>query len=135
MTGLALEPYAVRLHWRSARPLTGSDWGALFAEHIQLLAAHSTNMTASVVGHVKGLALAPGDGYVRVNLVSASAPADVECTIQGQYTALTFDLNVLIFGLPLEQVKRLTADAAENIASHWGGQVDIESIHYEHTHV
>jgi hypothetical protein len=130
MSSLPLEPYAARLRWRFARPLTGSAWGALFAEHIQVLAARSAEIAASVVGHIKGLAIAPDDGYVRVNLVSPSVPADVECKIHGQHAALTFDLNVLIFGLPAEQVKRLTADAAESVASRLGGQVDIESINF-----
>ena len=135
MNSLTLEPYAARLHWRLARPLNGLEWGTLFAEHIQLLAAHSIIIPGSVVGHIKGLAIAPDDGFLRVNLVSPSLPADVECKSQGRHTALTFDLNVLIFGLTLEQVQRLTADAAEDVASRLGGQVDIESIHHEHTHI
>ena len=134
MNNLTLEAYAARLHWCFTRPLTGLEWGALFAEHIQRLAAHSTEIAASVVGHIKGLAIVPGDGYARVNLVSPFLPADVECQIQGEYTAVTFYLNVLIFGLTLEQVKRLTAEAAENVAARLGGQVAIESIHHEHNH-
>jgi hypothetical protein len=134
VTDLTLAPYAVRLQWRFARPLTGQEWGALFAEHVELLATRSAKIDASVIGHIKGLAVASG-GYARVNLVSPFMPADVECKIPGQHSALAFDLNVLIFGLALEQVKRLTAEAAETVATRRGGQVDIESTHHEHIHV
>ena len=135
MTDLALEPYAARLQWHFARPLSGHEWGRLFAEHIELLAAHSAKIETSVIGHIKGLACAPDDGYVRVNLVSAERPADVECKISGQYNLLAFDLNVLIYGLSLEQVKRLTAETAQSVAAHLGGQVDIESAHHEQASV
>ncbi len=135
MNSLMLEPYAARLQWRFAKPLTGPEWGTLVAEHFQLLATRSGDIAACVVGHIKGLAIAPDDGYVRVNLVSPSIPADVECQIQDQHTALTFDVNVLIFGLTLEQVKQLTADTAEDVALRRGGQIEIEAKQHEHTHV
>ncbi len=135
VTELTLEPYAARLQWHFARPLSGHEWGLLLAELVELLAAHSAKIGASIIGHIKGLASVPDDGYIRVNLVSPRRPADVECKILGQYNSLAFDLNVLIFGLSLEQVKRLTTETAGSVAARLGGQVEIESAHHEHTSV
>ncbi len=135
MTELTLEPYAARLRWHFAQPLSGDEWGQVFAEQVELLAAQSAKISASVIGHIKGLASAPDDGYIRVNLVSPSRPADVECKIFGQYNTLAFDLNVLVFGLSLEQVMRLTAEAAVSVAARLGGRVDIEFTHHEHASV
>ncbi len=135
MTDLTLEPYAARLQWDFAQPLSGNEWGQVLAEQVELVAAQSAKISASVIGHIRGLATAPDDGYIRVNLVSPSRPADVECKILGQYTTLAFDLNVLIFGLSLEQVMRLTAEAAAGVAARLGGRVQIEFTHHEYASV
>jgi hypothetical protein len=139
---LTLEPYAARLHWQLPTATDGQGWAAILAEHLESLARRCDETGQNVIGHIKGLAVLPGGGYVRVNVVSPERPADVESTALGQCADLNFDLNVLVYGLPVGQVKWLTHETAASVAMHRGGQVDVEPIsqeefaeshsHYEH---
>lgn len=126
MTTLTLEPLAARLRWRFAQALTGDEWGAVFAEHLESLAKRCVETEAGVIGHIKGLAVVPGGGYVRVNLVSPLRPADIESTASSSCARLTFDLNVLVYGLSFEQVRQMTLNTAAMVASRRGGLISIE---------
>ena len=133
MNDLIFEPYAARLHWRFTQPLIGAEWGALFAEYVEALARCSAQLAPIVVGHIKGIAIAPSGGYVRVNLTRSSAPADVESTLPDRRADLSLDLNVLIYGLPFDEINVVAQETAAQVAAARDGCVHIELIHTEHS--
>lgn len=136
MTALNLEPYAARLHWQFGQPLSGEAWGGLLAEHLDLLADRCRLAGSTVIGHIKGLALTPEGGFIRLNLVSAARPTAVECAAIGRYAALTVDLNVLVYGLPADQAAQWTWETAAAVAARHAGQVSGANIadHPAHAH-
>jgi hypothetical protein len=114
------EPYALEQRWSAARPLDSGEWVALFGEYLALLADACAAVPASVIGHIKLLALFDGQEYLRVSVVSAAHPPTVTGAAPAGLSAITVTLNVLVYGLPREQLAALTAVTASEVAERWG---------------
>lgn len=127
MDQLTLEPYAARLRWRfpEAQPL--DRWQALFAAFLDELALACTAGEPSVIGHIKGLALLPGGGYLRGSKVSVRYPADMELdgATAGQFPDLEMALNVLVYGLDLSQAQRRVLDTGQALAQRRGTVLEV----------
>lgn len=124
MLDLKLEPFAVRLHWQLTREGGEADWSQLLGEFVELLAKRCDNAGKCIIGHIKGFATLPDGGYVRVNAVSARMPADVDVKSRGRFTRLTLTLNVLVYGHSCDLLKRLTEEAADEVAAKFGAIVN-----------
>lgn len=134
---LTLEPFATRLHWKLPSAVDIQDWENIFCQCLEAVAQRCDE--AGVIGHIKGLALFPDGGYLRVSVISAARPADVDVKerVPGRYRSLTLTLNVLVYGLPPELADRFTRETAVSLATRWRGQVTIEAVSapkHEHKH-
>ena len=139
MNDLVLEPYAVRQVWSMRRPLEPGEWGALFAEYLSRLASACDAGAAtrrSVIGHIKLLALFTGHEYLRVSAVSAVHPPTIAGAAPAGLAEVAVTLNVLVYGLPREQLASLTSGTAHAVAEAWAGtvheQTPTESMHHAH---
>ena len=134
MDQLTLEPYAARLRWRFPQAQSLERWQALSAEFLDELALACTAGGGRVVGHVKGLALLPGGGFLRGSKVSARYPADVD--VEGAEIDACADLemalNVLVYGLPLTEGRRLVLEIGQGLAQRWGAELDVLAGTAEH---
>jgi hypothetical protein len=117
---LTLEPYAAVLAWRFPEPV---DWHELMTGCLESLAARCEAAGPCVIGHLKALALFPGEGMIQVSVVGAHLPA----TVQGQAPVACADVqmtvNALVYGLSRDQLARFTSEAALQLAERWKGDV------------
>jgi len=106
-----LEPYATQLEWRTP---DGTDylWGRILAELLEEWANRADRGGEALIEHIKGLTTYRDGGYLRVNVVSASEPADVEGAAAPKCNAMTFALNVLVYGLSCARMASLVVQTA-----------------------
>jgi hypothetical protein len=133
MAELILEPYAAHLDWQMAGTTDGDSWGRMLAGFLETLAAQCEVDDQSVVGHIKGLCTFPGGEFLRVNVVSASHPADVAGMVPEDCHELRFTLNVLVYGLPYQVVSHCVEETAHRTARQWDASVTVSAIH-SHDH-
>ena len=129
MAELNLEPYAAHLHWHMPAGKADHPWERILASFLESLAGCCEVEGQSVIGHIKGLAAFPGGGYLRVNVVSASHPADVAGAAPEDCAELTLTLNALVYGLSYDAVSHCVEEAAAQAAGRWGGSVTVEPLH------
>jgi len=124
---LTLEPYAARLRWRFAEEQPLVRWQALFSAFFDKVGQATDAAGPYVIGHIKGLALLPGGGFVRGSKVSAGYPSDVE--VHGADAAacaeLEMSLNVLVYGLPLTRARRIVAEVGQELARQWDVALEV----------
>jgi hypothetical protein len=136
---LTLEPYAAQMEWHmpervrgdSLPPSPGADrpWERILAGLLEGLASRADREGETLIGHIKGLATFPDGRYLRVNVVSAGQPTDVEGAAPPGCRGLTFTLNVLVYGLPYARAASLVEESAAEVAAHWGCHVRIYPTH------
>ena len=136
MDPLTLEPYAARLCWRfpGAQPL--ERWQALFAAFLDELGQACAAEGARVIGHIKGLALLPGGGYLRGSKVSTDYPADVETkeALTDSCAELELSLNVLVYGLRLSEAQRIVPETSLALGQRWGAELEVLTLSDHHHH-
>ncbi len=126
MAGLILEPYAISQRWKL--PQAEGQWEARLAEYLENLARRCSAAGPCVIGHIKALALFPEGGYVQVSVVGPALPASIQGHVPAGCTELALDLNVIVYGLAHDQVKRITRETADQLAAEWQGEVMTEAI-------
>ncbi len=134
MDPLTLEPYAACLRWRFPKAQALESWQALFAALLDELALACTAGSVRVIGHIKGLALLPGGGFLRGSKVSIEYPSDVEIVgaSSGAYSELELTLNLLVYGLPLSEGQRLVPEIGEQLALRWDAELEVLARSAEH---
>ena len=113
-------------------------WDRILAKCVNTLAQRCDGHQECLIGHIKGLATFPDGGFLKVNAVSASHPADLVGRAPEGCTQLSFTLNVLVYGLSRETVSRLVRGAADQVAASSGGTVAVhpasDQSHQAHNH-
>ena len=137
MDQLNLEPFAARIRWRfpEAQPL--SRWQSLVASFLDQVALACATNPSVVIGHIKGLALLPGGGFLRGSKVSTKHSADVEIADAqtGECQELEMALNVLVYGLAWSEAKRIVLKAGDAIATQAGAMFEVVAIErHDHHH-
>ena len=138
MADLIFQPYAARLLWQMPEDCDPAAWERILAEYVNTLAQRCDGNQECLIGHIKGLATFPDGGFLRVNAVSASHPADLAGRAPEGCTQLSFTLNVLVYGLSRETLSHLVRNAADQVAASSGGTVAVhpasDHIHQAHNH-
>ena len=136
MGALTLEPYAARLRWRFSQGQPLVRWQALFSTFLDQVGHAADAAGPYVIGHIKGLALLPGGGFVRGSKVSADYPSDVE--VQGAGDAvcaeLEMALNVLVYGLPLTQTRQIVPEVGRELARQWDAELEVVEAGHDPIH-
>ncbi len=133
MAELMLEPYAAHLDWHMGGVTEGNPWGCMLAQFLEALASRCEAHDHSVIGHIKGLATFPGGKFLRVNVVSASYPADVGGAAPEDCRELRFTLNVLVYGLPHQVLSDYVEEIAHRTAEQWNAKVTVSPVS-DHSH-
>ena len=130
MAELTLEPYAARVHWRFAEAQSAETWRELFAALLDGLAPACTGGGLHIIGHIKGLIVLPDGGFLRGSKVSDQYPADVEVegAAAGLEAELEMSLNVLVYGPPLAETRRIVSQVAQATARRWNAEVRIDPL-------
>ena len=136
MDQLSLEPYAARIRWHfsDAQPL--SYWKTLCATFLDDVAFACMARPPAVIGHIKGLALLPGGGFLRGSKVSTRHAADVEISGASAVSCreLEIALNVLVYGLPAFEAERVVGETGRAIAMHAGATFEVIAEGHTHHH-
>ena len=115
MDELTLEPYTVVQHWHL--PDADGQWESILREYLQRIAQRCTAVGKCVIGHIKALSIFSDNTYVRVSVVAAQIPANLEGRVPAGCTELELTLNVLVYGLKRTVVEQITRETAYEIAS------------------
>ena len=128
MSALALQPFAARVHWKFAAPLPMAEWVEVIRAYVETLAGRCGG-SKHVIGHIKALAVLPEGGFIRASAVDATRRADAEASgaLPDRSPAVTFTLNVLVYGLPFEQAREMAQEATQAIASGRGGSAAVDA--------
>ncbi len=130
MDQLTLEPYAAHLHWRFPEAQSSETWRELFATLLDGLAPACTGGGLYVIGHIKGLVILPDGSFLRGSKISVQYPADVE--MEGAaadfWVELEMSLNVLVYGPPLSETRRIVSRVAQTTARQWNAEVTIAPL-------
>jgi hypothetical protein len=127
MDPLTLQPCATRLRWRFPEPQPLERWQTLFAAFLDRLALDCDASGPYVIGHIKGLVLLPGGGYLRGSKVSTQYAADVEVgrSTRTLFKDLELELQVLVYGLPLPEAQRIVQEAGQALAQNWNAELEV----------
>jgi hypothetical protein len=130
---LTLEPYAVEQTWHL--PHAVGYWESILGEYLQQIAEECTSSGNSVVGHIKALATFSENKYLRISVVAANIPANVEGNVPSHCTELELTLNVLIYGLERRSIETIAHKTANKIATYWKGTVYQKNINQAGGHL
>lgn len=134
MDELILEPYAAVQTWQL--PGATGKWGEILGEYLQTLAQHCTQDRKSVVGHIKAIALFPDESFLQISVIAPDRPATVEGEVPAGAASLQLTLNVLVYGVPREVIRKSTKELASDISKKWKGVVEHQEMKSsgQHTH-
>ena len=116
-----LEPYAVVQRWQL--PDAEGQWENILAEYLQGIARRSTTGGKSVIGHIKALATFTDHNYLRISVVAANIPANIEGQVPKDCIELELTVNVLIYGLKRTVIQQIVLETANEFASRRKGAI------------
>ena len=131
---MTLEPYAARLNFMMPSPLTGNEWQLMLAQYMEALARLCTEAGPCVIGHIKGLAAFPDNGFLKISVISPDHPADVNGEVPENLSDLSFVLNVLVYGHTREMIARLNREILDFPDKPWKGHVSVVEVNHGHAH-
>jgi hypothetical protein len=130
MEGMILEPYSVLLNFKMDSPMAAAQWGKMIAEFLETLARHCVEAGPCVIGHIKGFAGIPGNGFLKISVTSSDHPADVDAESPNDFSELSLTLNVLVYGHSKKMLAKLTSKTIDLSERPWSGSVAIESAEH-----
>ena len=138
MSEMILEPLAAHVRFIAPAPRQIQDWTGILKDYFKTLATLCDLAGPCVIGHIKGLALLPAGGYIRVSAVSASMPVQIETNVSGDFAELTITLNMLVYGLPGKSLEGIAESAAARLEEAKGLKLTViattQSDHSTHDH-
>jgi hypothetical protein len=114
-----LEPLTAIVTWHYPQAVPIETWKELFAAQLEAIAAEAEEVTETVIGHIKALAILPDKGYVRGSSISFRHPADVEVVLKTKTipSNLSITFNVLVYGWPYADARRACEKIFEKMAA------------------
>ena len=138
MAALIFEPLAAHLHFSLPDSPGISKWAEILTQFLETLAKLCRNSGPCLIGHIKGLALLGDSSYVRLSVISASLPAQIETNASGDFSEMTVTVNMLVYGLPRKTLEGILEGTAALPCSPWSGKVTVKpvpaSIRGDHAH-
>jgi hypothetical protein len=99
------------------------QWDTILGEYLEKVAQRCTDEGDCVIGHIKALSTFSDHSYLRISVVAAHIPANIEGKVPAGVAELDLTVNVLVFGLERALIEKITRDTANEIASRWKGVV------------
>lgn len=125
MDDLKLEPYAVVLNF--AFPDIQDKWEELLSRFLISIAIETTKPERAVIGHIKTLAVFPGNRFFRMSVIAPNIPLTTEGEIPFGRTELEITLNVLVYGISKNEIEKITRSKADGIATEWNGKIILQT--------
>lgn len=123
---ITFEPHTARLVFKSDSTLALDDWGKVSSRFMERLAQEIENAGPCVIGHIKGFARCPNNGFLKVSVVSTGYPADaVVSDGTTKVSDLDFTLNVLAYGHPRKTLAYLVQKTVDALAQSWSGHISV----------
>lgn len=134
MDELILEPYAVVQTWHISD--ADKQWESILGEYLLKIAQRCTDAGKCVIGHIKALSTFSDQSYLRISVIAANIPANLEGSVPPNCTDLELTLNILVYGLERTAIEQITHETANEIARHRKGAVHHKYVSHagEHLH-
>ena len=136
---MILEPYAVVQTWHILD--ADGQWESILGDYLQKIAQRCTDAGKSVIGHIKALSTFSDQSYLRISVVAANIPANIEGKAPPNCTDLELTLNILVYGLERTAIEQIVHKTANEIVSQRKGAVHHkyinhagDDLHHSHRH-
>jgi len=135
MKEMILEPYTAGLDFKMDSPMTAAQWGSMISELVGTIARHCSEAGPCVIGHIKGLAIIPGNGFLKISVISSNHPADVDAESGDDSSELSMTLNVIVYGHTKKMLAQLTRNTVDLPERPWSGHVKMKSVERGHIQI
>ena len=135
MMEMILEPYTVRLNFKMDSPMKAAQWGLMISELMETLDRQCSQAGLCVIGHLKGFARLPDNGFLKISIISPDYPADVEAESTDDFSELSLTLNVVIYGHSKKMLAQFTRNTIDLSEKPWNGHVTMESVEDGHIQI
>ena len=131
---MILEPYAVVQHWHL--PDANDQWESILGEYLQTIAQRCISAGKCVIGHIKALSTFSDQINLRISVIAANIPANIEGKVPHNCTDLELTLNILVYGLERTAIEQIAHETANQIARQRKGVVHQKILDHagEHLH-
>ena len=126
MAQLNLHPCAVQMTWLSDGPLNGGDWENVLRKFFIKLGENCIDGGGTLIGHIKGIATIADSPCLQLSLVSLNQPVSVDGSVPDATDKLQMTLNVLVFGMPADDVLSALRKSRNQVVTLWHGDIDFE---------
>ena len=124
---LELEPFSTRVQFVAPGDLPLAEWRTHVSGFLEKLAGRCDRQASPFIGHIKMIALFPGNRYLRANIVSPDAGADVEGNAPEFFREMTATLTILVCGMTCRAVRGVLGDTLAQLNTEFRGSV-LESV-------
>lgn len=128
MSALSLEPFAARVYFSTQANLPAGEGQKVLAEFLETIAGRCDAGGDTVIGHIKAIALFADDTYFRVSVVSAQHAAETDGNTLADITDAKITLNVLVYGLPRNQLQKIVQDSTTNVGKAWKCDIKVVPV-------
>ena len=135
MKDMIFEPYTVCLNFKMDSPMTIEQWGSMISELVETIARHCIEAGPCVIGHIKGFAAIPGNGFLRISVISPDHPADIDAQSVDDFSELSMTLNVLVYGHTKKMLTQLTRNTVNLPERPWSRHVTMASAAHGHIQI
>lgn len=124
---LELEPFSTRIQFVAPEDLPFAEWRVHVSYFLEKLAGRCDRQASPFIGHIKMIALFPGNRYLRANIVSPDAGADVEGNAPEFFREMAATVTILVCGMTCRAVQGVLSDTLTQVNTGFRGSV-FESV-------
>lgn len=115
---ISLDPYADRIRLVAKRPCSVNEWRNGLISLMEAVARKCGNIPSAVIGHLKTIAVFPGDHYLQVSVISDRYPAETTGNIDEMLDSQRFEeleivLNLIVHGAPKSDLEKIFSNVID----------------------
>jgi|GEM_PF-637910 len=128
-----LTAFVAKMHLEYPRRITGGELEKMVREFMSEVSLDCVKAGVKLIGHIKCVVETPGNGYLACSVTGHDGRVSSKGTLDDS-KRMDMILNVILYGLEMDVVKRIVEIEAESRLSGGEGKISIESIELEDHH-
>ncbi len=122
-----LTPYTAKVHFLFKQCISGELGQAILSSYLENITKQCHGIKGCVIGHIKALVIFSEQEFLRISTVSVNHPADITGTIPNNLNEVELTLNVLVYNVPMENLKEIAISSKQPLEK--DNQVQITITH------
>ena len=123
MNETTLEPYTVQLSFKGPEAKDLREWGLIIGAFMEALAQNCSADGPALIGHIKGFAQLPDQGFMKVSVIDTKHRAEITGDMRGRAPELDMTLNVLVYGHTRNKLEELIFETIATPGKLWSDRV------------